>query len=282
MGWTRTPTRTRRTAAAAALAGAIALVSTSLPAAHAGTRTGATRSFATVADARSAAAPSSGSPAAPVSPVSLLSPASAVSPAPRPPRLPRDFRGKGRWIVRDLGITVPFTWEGRNGDSQMVAGGPQYPIWFTNLIYRGSLYTLTYKWPGLTEHPCSQIPGFDLGRLNQALRGARFVGREILQRSPARYVNHWRVGVVLPELPPGNHLRFPLALGDIYVDQKDRGTFWQVLQFGVQNLYDPALDEWLVMNTFEHRPGTVRLPPRCSPPPLTQDRAAHVAGARGR
>ncbi|MGW0795020.1 hypothetical protein [Streptomyces sp. NPDC002692] len=182
--------------------------------------------------------------------------------------------------MRDLGITVPFTWEGRNGDSQMVAGGPQYPIWFTNLIYRGSLYTLTYKWPGLTEHPCSQIPGFDLDRLNQAFRGARFVGREILQRSPARYVNHWRVGVVLPELPHGKHLRLPLALGDIYVDQKDRGTFWQVLQFGVQNLYDPALDEWLVMNTFAHRPGTVRLPPRCSPPPLTQGRAAYVAGAR--
>lgn len=185
-----------------------------------------------------------------------------------PPRLPRDFRGKGRWIVRDLGITVPFTWEGRNGDSQMIAGGPQYPIWFTNLIHHGSLYTLTYKWPGLTEHPCSQIPGFDLDQLNEAFRGARFVGREILQRSPNRYVNHWRVGVVLPKRPPGKFLRFPLALGDIYVDQKDRGTFWQVLQFGVQNLYDPELDEWLVMDTFAHRPGTVTLPPRCSAPPL--------------
>ena len=29
----------------------------------------------------------------------------------------------------------------------MIAGGPRYPIWFTNLIYHGSLYTLTYKWP---------------------------------------------------------------------------------------------------------------------------------------
>ncbi|MCX5441308.1 hypothetical protein OHB53_08795 [Streptomyces sp. NBC_00056] len=100
--------------------------------------------------------------------------------------------------------------------------------------------------------------------MNQALRGARFVGPEILQHHPDRHVNHWRVGVVLPKRPPGNFLRFPLALGDIYVDQKDRGTFWHVLQFGVQNLYDPELDEWLVMDKFEHKPGTVMLPPRCS------------------
>ncbi|WP_152627268.1 hypothetical protein [Streptacidiphilus melanogenes] len=184
--------------------------------------------------------------------------------APLPPRLPRDFRGKGTYIVPDLGITVPFSWEGRNGDSQMVAGGPGYPIWFTNLIYHGKLYTLTYKWPGLTEHPCSQIPGFDLDQLNQALGGARFVGREVLQGKPDRYVNHWRVGVVLPKLPPGNFLRLPLALGDVYVDQNDRGTFWQVLQFGVQNLFDPELDEWLVMRTFEHKPGTVTLPSSCA------------------
>ncbi|MBO8186098.1 hypothetical protein [Streptomyces spirodelae] len=41
-------------------------------------------------------------------------------------------------------------------------------------------------------------------------------------------MNHWRVGVVVPERPPGNHLRFPLALGDVYVDQRDRTTFWQL------------------------------------------------------
>ncbi|MFD7918128.1 hypothetical protein ACFV3R_02690 [Streptomyces sp. NPDC059740] len=183
---------------------------------------------------------------------------------PRPPRLPEDFRGRGRWIVRDLGITVPFTWEGKDGDSQMVAGGPQYPIWFTNLIHHGTLYTLTYKWPGLKEHPCSAIPGFTLDSLNQAFRGARFVGPEVLQGRPHRRVNHWRVGVVAPKLPPGKHLRFPLALGDVYVDQRDRSTFWQVLQFGVQNLYDPELDEWLVMDTFAHRPGRVTLPRRCA------------------
>ncbi|WP_042425622.1 hypothetical protein [Streptacidiphilus anmyonensis] len=231
-----------RRATATALAGAMAAVSTLLPSAQAATRTGtAQRTAALTAD----------------------------RPDPRtppPPRLPRDFRGKGVWIVRDLGVTVPFTWEGRDGDSQMVAGGPQYPIWFTNLIFHGRLYTLTYKWPGLTEHPCSQIPGFDLDTLNQALSGARFVGREVLQGSPNRYVNHWRVGVVVPKLPPGKFLRLPLALGDVYVDQGNRGTFWQVLQFGVQNLYDPELDEWLVMHTFEHRPGTVTLPRRCAIP----------------
>ena len=148
----------------------------------------------------------------------------------------------------------------------MVAGGPGYPIWFTNLIYRGSLYTLTYKWPGLNDHECSRIPGFSLDTLNQKLATARFVGRETLQRRPRRQVNHWRVGVVVPQLPPGKHLRFPLALGDIYVDQQNPTTFWQVLQFGVQNLFDPELDEWLVMNTFEHTPGRVTLPAQCPQP----------------
>jgi len=239
----RTLTRRAAVSASAALVGAIAIVSSALPpAGGAGTRTVTTPSFRTVA------AKGSGTP------------------TPRPPQLPRDFRGKGKWVVRDLGVTVPFSWQGRNGDSQMTAGGPQYPIWFTNLIYHGTLYTLTYKWPGLNEHPCSKIPGFDLDQLNQGFRTARFVGRETLQRNPVRHVNHWRVGVVLPKLPPGKFLRFPLALGDIYVDQHDRSTFWQVLQFGIQNLYDPELDEWLVMDTFQHKPGRVTLPRRCSPP----------------
>lgn len=238
MGWTRT----RRVAASVVLAGVIAVAPAALPSAGAETRSGNTSS------SESAAAEQPGSK------------------TPRPPLLPRNFRGKGKWIVRDLGITVPFTWQGKNGDSQMVAGGPQYPIWFTNLIYRGSLYTLTYKWPGLNEHSCSRIPGFDLNDVNQAFKGSRFVGRETLERNPRRHVNHWRVGVVLPKLPPGKFLRLPLALGDIYVDQNNRSTFWQVLQFGVQNLYDPELDEWLVMDTFEHKPGKVTLPRRCDPP----------------
>ncbi|MFG2972951.1 hypothetical protein ACGFYY_08080 [Streptomyces sp. NPDC048331] len=240
MGWKGA----RRKAVSAALAGVVTLVLAAGAPVGAQPRTGTVPPFGGVAVAQGA------------SPTST----------PPPPRLPRDFRGKGKWIVRDLDITVPFTWEGRDGDSQMTAGGPQYPIWFTNLIYHDTLYTLTYKWPGLDEHPCSRIPGFDLEELNEGFENARFVGRETLRRTPERRVNHWRVGVVFPELPPGNHPRLPLALGDIYVDENDRGTFWQVLQFGVQNLYDPELDEWLVMDTFEHRPGTVTLPQRCEPP----------------
>lgn len=41
-----------------------------------------------------------------------------VSPTPPPPRLPRDFRGKGKWIVRDLDITVPFTWRARTATAR--------------------------------------------------------------------------------------------------------------------------------------------------------------------
>ena len=102
------------------------------------------------------------------------------SDTPRPPQLPRNFRGRGEWIVRDLGVTVPFSWQGRNGNSQMIAGGPRYPIWFTNLIYHNTLYTLTYRWPGVTQHPCSRVGFFNLHILNQALNRSRFVGREIL------------------------------------------------------------------------------------------------------
>lgn len=195
--------------------------------------------------------------------------AAAERSAPRPPRLPRNFQGQGSWIVRDLGITVPFRWQAENGDMRMVAGGRRYPIWFTNLIYHNTVYTLTYKWPGVTEHPCSQIPGFfNLFMLNQAFKTSRFVGREILvgNGNPRRRVNHWRVGLVWPQAPPGNFLRIGLALGDIYVDQGNRGRVWELLQFGVQNLYDPALDEWLRMDTFRHKPGRVGLPGRCPPP----------------
>ncbi|GGQ36861.1 hypothetical protein BKA00_001596 [Actinomadura coerulea] len=237
MNWTRS----RRTAALGVLAGSVAV-------------------------APAAAGPAHASPVGPRPSGDAAAAKGAGPRTPPPPRLPRDFHGTGEWIVRDLGITVPFTWAGRDGNSQMIAGGPGYPIWFTNLIYENSLYTLTYKWPGLSDHRCSRIPGFDLGVLNRKLRTARFVGREILQRRPQRYVDHWRVGVVAPQLPPGKHLRFPIALGDVYVDQRDPTTFWQVLQFGLQNLYDPELDEWLVMSSFEHGPGRVALPRRCPPP----------------
>ena len=68
-------------------------------------------------------------------------------------------------------------------------------------------------------------------------------------------------------MPPGSFLRFPVALGDIYVDQSNPSAFWRVLQFGFQSLYDPELDEWMVMDTFHHQPGKVTLPGRCPPPP---------------
>ncbi len=149
----------------------------------------------------------------------------------------------------------------------MVAGGKHYPIWFVNLIYHNRLYTLTYKWPGVDDHRCVLVPGyFTRNMLNEALRGSRFVGREVLQGNPNRRVNHWRVGLVLPELPPGNHLRFPIALADVYVGQGNRSRWWQLLQFGFQNLLDPELDEWGMLDRFRLEPAPVRLPNRCPPP----------------
>ncbi|MEW2381319.1 hypothetical protein AB0873_04390 [Micromonospora sp. NPDC047707] len=196
---------------------------------------------------------------------------SAALEEPRPPRLPADFHGAGRYIVRDLGIDVPFTWEGRNGDSQMIAGGPQYPIWFTNLIYRDTLYTLTYKWPNIPlepPQPCHRVGFFNRHMFNDLLKTARFVGPEILQGHHDRHVHHWRVGVVAGSTQPGVFPRIPLALGDVYVDQRDPSRWRQVLHFGIQNLYDPALDEWFTMDTFRHLPGQVTLPDRCPPPTL--------------
>jgi hypothetical protein len=208
---------------------------------------------------------------APRSPRATL--ASVTAPAgpatPRPPRLPANFQGSGRYIVRDLGVNVPFTWQGRNGNSQMIAGGPQYPIWFTNLIYHNTLYTLTYKWPNIPLSPhrrCDKVGVFSRQILNNELRTSRFVGPEILQGNEDRHVDHWRIGVVLGSTRPGKAPRLPIALGDIYVDQKDSSQWWQVLQFGLQNLFDPQLDEWFTMTRFDHLPGQVVLPGRCPPP----------------
>jgi hypothetical protein len=154
----------------------------------------------------------------------------------------------------------------------MIAGGPRYRIWFTNLIYRNTLYTLTYKWPNIPLNPfrrCDRVGVFSRQMFNSMLKTARFVGPEILQGKKDRHVDHWRAGVVLGSTRPGREPRLPLALGDIYVDQRDPSQWWQVLQFGIQNLFDPQLDEWFRMTTFSHRPGQVTLPRRC-PPPLTR------------
>jgi hypothetical protein len=190
----------------------------------------------------------------------------AVAAKPRPPVLPANFQGTGRYIVRDLGVNVPFNWQGRAGDSQMIAGGPGYRIWFTNLIYHGTLYTLTYKWPNIPLNPrrrCDKIESFSRRTLNTLLKSSRFVGPEILQGSKNRHVDHWRVSVVAGSTRPGKEPRVPIALGDIYVDQRDPGTWWQVLQFGLQNLFDPQLDEWFTMTSFNHLPGRVSLPASC-------------------
>jgi len=188
---------------------------------------------------------------------------------PRPPVLPADFRGTGRYLVPDLGVNVPFSWQGRGGNSQMIAGGPQYRIWFTNVIYRGSLYTITYKWPRIPLNPkrrCDKVGAFSRQDFNNLLKTSRFAGPEILQGATNRFVDHWRVGVVAGSAKPGLEPRLPIGIGDIYVDQSDPGQWWQVLHFGLQNLYDPQLDEWFTMTTFSHQPGTVTLPPTCPPP----------------
>jgi hypothetical protein len=189
--------------------------------------------------------------------------------APLPPQLPRDFKWEGRYIVRDLNVDVHFTWNGRDGNSQMIAGSWEEPIYFTNIIYNGQLYTLTYKWPTPIPGPgeCTKVGSFSREALNlYLLLASRYVGPEILIETEYRYVNHFRVGVVLdltPPRPPYFPIRFPIAAGDFYVDQADSSKFWKVLHFGLQNLYDPALDEWIVLDRFENRPGSVRLPVQC-------------------
>jgi len=189
---------------------------------------------------------------------------------PFPPQLPRNFKWEGRYIVRDLNVDVHFTWNGRNGNSQMIAGSWAEPIYFTNIIYNGQLYTLTYKWP--TPIPnrgqCDRVGRFTREDLNlYLLLTSRYVGPEILMETEYRYVNHFRAGVVLDLTPPRPPylpiVRLPIAAGDFYVDQADSSKFWKVLHFGLQNLYDPALDEWIVLDTLQSVPGNVNLPIEC-------------------
>ena len=52
--------------------------------------------------------------------------------------------------------------------------------------------------------------------------------------------------------------------GDIYVDREDPSRFCQVLQFGIQNLYDPEQDEWIRIDKIETDPGPVELPGECA------------------
>lgn len=191
---------------------------------------------------------------------------------PEPPQLPQNFSWTGEYIVSDLydpttgkkGITVPFTWNGHNGNMQMIAGGDNYPIYFTNIIYNNKLYTYTYKWPHLqkeflppNESTCPIIEEFSLGDLNALLATARFVGSVKLEGKTPRYTNHFRVSLVLPQNPSGFYIRFPILLGDFFVDQNDSTKFWQVLHFGYQNIYDPQLDEWIRIDKFSDCPGEI-------------------------
>lgn len=189
---------------------------------------------------------------------------------PEPPRLPSDFTWVGRYIVPDLGIEVPFTWNGSGGNIQMTAGGENHPIYFTNLVYDGELFTLTYKWPGIPTRPCSHVGAFTVDQLNDGFANARFVGRETLHGNVDRVVHHFRsAGVIdhptglLPGMDNDVPLRFPLMAGDIYTDVDNPEQIWQLLHFGLQNLYDPNVDEWIVIDQANDAPGEVRLPGEC-------------------
>lgn len=191
----------------------------------------------------------------------------AMGPPPAP-QLPRDFQWEGRWIVSDLGIDVPFSWQGNDGDVQMVARGEEYPVHFTNLIFDGHLYTLTYKWPDtvppLPDNDCVCIGRLPLDEFNRCLASSRYVGAEVLIEEEERYVNHFRISVVFgdSETKPGP-VRVPIMEGDFYVDQEDSSKIWKVLHFGFQNLLDPALDEWAIMQEFKDTAGEVTLPEEC-------------------
>jgi len=111
-------------------------------------------------------------------------PSDATEP-PLPPRLPRDFQWEGRYVVRDLGVDVPFTWHGKDGNIQMIAGGSTDPIHFSNILYNDHLYTITYKWPNTVPPPsnpeCVCIGRLPLDTLNACLGTSRYVGAEILK-----------------------------------------------------------------------------------------------------
>jgi hypothetical protein len=195
-----------------------------------------------------------------------------IAPSVPAPQLPRNFNWCGRYRVPDLKIDVSLRWFGRDGDVQMIAGDDNSLIHFTNIIYQGNFYTYTFRWPGLQPpflpplEPCQPVP-FSRDTLNAFLAAhAQFVGPETIG-CPAKRVHHFRVSVVLPPCPSGAFFRVPIALADIYVDRDDPSIWWQLLQFGLQNIYDPALDEWAIIQHVSSRPPPeVILPPACQTP----------------
>ncbi|MEO6989259.1 MAG: hypothetical protein ABI239_11495 [Aquihabitans sp.] len=196
-------------------------------------------------------------------------PATAIEPS--PPQLPDDFTWTGRYLVPDLDVEVPFTWNASEGDMQMIAGGEDQPIHFTNVIHDGALYTLTYEWPNIPRMPCSPIGPYTLDDLNAGLAEASFVGAEILEELEPRSVFHYRSASAI-EVPPevlglpedAPVARVPIMSGDIYVDREDPSVIWKLLHFGVQNLYDVDLDEWIVIDEVSDAPGEVTLPQECA------------------
>lgn len=201
---------------------------------------------------------------------------------PSPPQLPENFVGWGRYLVPDLDVDVPFSWQARNGDVHMIAGSsdPEDPIHFENLIYTDAsgstdLYTVTYKWPDPIPNPgkCSIIRigghSIDLEAVNQFFSTSSYAGKELIyDKWRPINVDHFRATLVLPvsipELPPHPFIfRFPILSADLYVDPRDPRIFRQVLHFGLQNLYDEHLDEWFTLKTFQRRPGQVKFPVEC-------------------
>lgn len=187
-----------------------------------------------------------------------------------PPQIPENFTWTGRYVVPDLDLEVPFTWQGSDGNFQMIAGGESEPIHFTNIIQDGQLYTLTYTWPDIPRLPCSHVGSFTLDELNEGFAQASFVGRETLHGDTAHEVNHFRsVSVIdippeaIPELADVPAVRIPVMSGDIYVDAEDSSIIRRLLHFGVQNLYDPNLDEWIMIDEANENPGQVELPEEC-------------------
>jgi hypothetical protein len=188
--------------------------------------------------------------------------------SPPKPQFPENFKWEGRWIVDDLDVDVSFSWHGSNGDLQMIAGGEDEKIHFTNLIYNDHLYTFTLKWPGVVpptaDDNCVCLGKLPLEVLNGCLAYSRYVGAEILLEEEERYVEHFRISVVLgdSESKP-DAFRLPIMEGDFYVDQEDSTRMWKVLHYGLQNALDPALDEWAVMESIEDTPGEINFPAEC-------------------
>jgi hypothetical protein len=198
----------------------------------------------------------------------LVASASIAMADPAPPQLPRDFQWQGRYFVKDLGYDVDFSWQGKDGDMQMIAGSDDEDIHFTNLIYHDQLYTLTYLWPEIVKPgdplKCVCLGQLPLDTLNQCFASSRFVGKEVLVGDRHPRVNHFRLGVVFGAATVDPMLRAPIMQGDIYVERQNSSRIRKLLHFGVQNLLDPALDEWIRVDRIKNKPGEVTLPPECA------------------